>query len=150
MLNIPENRPNITGKYAEKLREEINKKEMEIKEKEKKPDNLFPLNITDDMTDEEKYVREQAMQYVDETAFLSYILPDNPHINNIVNMGKSVTPYIISLLQDNLENDGIYMHFCLLVLQIFYKDDIKIKGYIPMKQLAKLFIKMFNNNLLKY
>lgn len=36
MLNIPENRPNITGKYAEKLREEINKKEMEIKEKEKK------------------------------------------------------------------------------------------------------------------
>lgn len=139
MLNIPENRPNITGKYAEKLREEINKKK-----------HLFPLDITDEMPDDEKYIREQAMTYVDKTAFISYTILDNPIINDIVNMGKSVTSYIISILKDNLENDGIYMHFCLLILQSLYKDDIKLKGYVPMKQLAELFIKMFDNNLLKY
>ena len=58
---------------------------------------MYKLEITDDMSDLEKFVRQEADNYVNSTMFLSVISEHHPNIDSVVEKGKEVTPYVVKL-----------------------------------------------------
>lgn len=111
--------------------------------------HICELKITDDMSELEKYVREQAMAYVDSTIFLSSINPSHPNIDNVVQKGKEVTPYVFKLFKENGEDStsNMYTHFFLLVMEKLYEPE-PFEGYVGIPMCVKYWLTKEKHGLL--
>ena len=116
-------------------------------EKKVRMSDYAPIEITDDMSETEKYVYEEAKLYLDETCFSS-IIGYNVHVENVVKLGKQVKPFIIKLISQCLSSSpmGQYTHFCLLVMQELYGNPFK--GYVPIDFCMKYWEKTDKKGLL--
>ena len=83
---------------------------------------FLTTEITDDMSDLEKFVRQEADNYVNSTMFLSSISTHHKHIDSVVEKGKEVTPYVVKLYKENgdYSNQNMYTHFFLIVMHRLY------------------------------
>ena len=106
------------------------------------------LPITDEMSDLEKFVRQEAMEYLKTTIFLSYISPNHPNINSVVEKGKDVVPYVVQLYREKGEDatDNMYLHFFLLIMDKLYENPFN--GYVGMRYAAKYWLKRYDHGLL--
>jgi len=110
---------------------------------------MFKSEITDDMSELEKFVRQEADSYVNETCILSYINPEHPHINSVVEKGKDVVPYVVKLFKENGEDSpqNMYTHFFLLVMDKLYGNPFE--GYVGMDFAVKYWLKRYDHDMLE-
>ena len=75
--------------------------------------SYYTLEITDDMSELEKFVRQEAMNYVNATCFLSSISDEHPNIDSVIEKGKDITPYVVKLYKEKGEyaSDNMFTHF---------------------------------------
>ena len=108
----------------------------------------YVLEITDDMPELEKFVRQQAMAYLDTTVFLSAISPNHPNINSVYEKGKEIIPYLIKLFKekDAYSNQNLYTHYFLLVMERFYGNPFN--GYIGIPLAVRYWLKRYEYGLL--
>ena len=107
------------------------------------PINAKPINWR------EQYIIDEAKAWLDENAFKSSMNIDE-HVNNVIDLGRdAVIPFMMELLRENI-NDGIYMHFCCMVINEFLKDEIKVEGYVPITEWAKTVLNIYDFCGFKY
>lgn len=111
---------------------------------------MFELEIRDDMPELEKFVREEAENYVNSTCFLSSISDHHKNIDSVVEKGKEVTPYVVKLYNENGEysNQNMYTHFFLIVMQRLYGNPFK--GYVGMDFAVRYWLKAYEYNCLDW
>jgi hypothetical protein len=109
---------------------------------------MYKLEITDDMSDLEKFVRQEADNYVNSTIFLSSISDHHKNIDSVVEKGKEVTPYVVKLYKENGEysNQNMYTHFFLIVMQRLYGNPFE--GYVGMEFCVRYWLKRYEHDLL--
>ena len=110
---------------------------------------MYKLEITDDMSDLEKFVRQEADNYVNSTIFLSCISDHHKNIDSVVEKGKEVTPYVVKLYKENGEysNQNMYTHFFLIVMQRLYGNPFE--GYVGMEFCVRYWLKRYEHGLLE-
>ena len=108
------------------------------------------LPITDDMSELEKFVRQEAMNYVNSTIFLSSISDHHKNIDSVVEKGKTVTPYVVALYREKGEyaTDNMFTHFFLLVMQRLYGNPFQ--GYVGMEMCVRYWLKAYEHDCLEY
>lgn len=106
------------------------------------------LPITDDMSELEKFVRQEAMNYVNSTIFLSCISDHHKNIDSVVEKGKDVTPYIVKLYKEKGEyaSDNMFTHFFLIVMQRLYGSPFQ--GYVGMEMCVRYYLKAYEHDCL--
>ena len=111
---------------------------------------MFKLEITDDMSDLEKFVRQEADNYVNSTIFLSSISTHHKNIDSVVEKGKEVTPYVVKLFKENGEDSpqNMYTHFFLIVMQRLYGNPFE--GYVGMKFCVRYWLKAYEHDCLDW
>lgn len=111
---------------------------------------MYKLEITDDMSDLEKFVRQEADLYVKETMFSSCISLENPHIVSVVKKGKDVTSYVVKLYKENGEysHQNMFTHFFLLVMQNLYGNPFE--GYVGMDFAVRYWLKAYEHDCLDW
>lgn len=102
----------------------LNDKEYMFRFSDNYPISVIPKN------EDEKYVIEEAKLWLDENCYKSSLGIDE-HINNVVSLGKKITPLIIDIMRENNTEKGMYTHFLLAVISKLYEDDLKFEGYCP-------------------
>lgn len=109
---------------------------------------MYKLEITDDMSDLEKFVRQEADNYVNSTIFLSSISTHHKNIDSVVEKGKDVVPYVVKLFKENGEDSpqNMYTHFFLIVMQRLYGNPFE--GYVGMEFCVRYWLKRYEHNLL--
>ena len=109
---------------------------------------MYKLEITDDMSDLEKFVRQEADAYVNSTIFLSCISTSHKNIDSVVEKGKDVVPYVIKLYKENGEysNQNMYTHFFLIVMQRLYGNPFE--GYVGMQFAVRYWLKRYEHGML--
>ena len=109
---------------------------------------MYKLEITDDMSDLEKFVRQEADNYVNSTIFLSSISTHHKNIDSVVEKGKDVVPYVVKLYKENGEysNQNMYTHFFLIVMQRLYGNPFE--GYVGMDFAIRYWLKRYEYDLL--
>ena len=109
---------------------------------------MYKLKINDDMPELEKFVREEAMKYLEETMFLSSIDYNHPHLNSVVEKGKDVTPYVVKIYKENGEysKQNMYTHFFLLVMDRLYGSPFD--SYVGMDYAIWYWLNAYENNCL--
>ena len=110
---------------------------------------MYKLEITDDMSDLEKFVRQEADNYVNTTIFLSCISDHHKNIDSVVEKGKEVTPYVVKLFKENGEDSpqNMYTHFFLIVMQRLYGNPFE--GYVGMEFCVRYWLKRYEHGLLE-
>lgn len=110
---------------------------------------MYKLEITDDMSDLEKFVRQEADNYVNSTIFLSSISTHHKNIDSVVEKGKEVTPYVVKLFKENGEDSpqNMYTHFFLIVMQRLYGNPFE--GYVGMEFCVRYWLKRYEHGLLE-
>lgn len=110
----------------------------------------FMLEITNDMSELEKFVRQEAMKYRESTMFLSSISSSHPNIDSVVERGKEVTPYVVKLYREHGEyaTDNMYTHFFLIVMQRLYGNPFE--GYIGMEMCIRYWLKAYEHDCLEW
>lgn len=110
--------------------------------------SYYTLEITDDMNELEKFVRQEAMNYVNATCFLSSINDEHPNIDSVVEKGKDVTPYVIKLYKEKGEyaSDNMFTHFFLIVMQRLYGSPFQ--GYVGMEMCVRYYLKAYEHECL--
>lgn len=110
---------------------------------------MFKLEITDDMSDLEKFVRQEADNYVNTTIFLSCISDHHKNIDSVVENGKEVTPYVVKLFKENGEDSpqNMYTHFFLIVMQRLYGNPFE--GYVGIPFAVRYWLKRYEHGLLE-
>ena len=108
------------------------------------------LNITDDMSELEKFVRQEAMNYVNSTIFLSCISDHHKNIDNVVEKGKDVTPYVVKLYKEKGEyaTDNMFTHFFLIVMSRLYGNPFG--GYVGMEMCVRYWLKAYEHDCLDF
>ena len=111
---------------------------------------MYKLEITDDMSDLEKFVRQEADNYVNSTIFLSSISTHHKNIDSVVEKGKEVTPYVVKLYKENGEysNQNMYTHFFLIVMQRLYGNPFE--GYVGMDFAVRYWLKAYEHDCLDW
>lgn len=106
------------------------------------------LPITDDMSELEKFVRQEAMNYVNSTIFLSCISDHHKNIDSVVEKGKDVTPYVVKLYKEKGEyaSDNMFTHFFLIVMQRLYGSPFQ--GYVGMEMCVRYYLKAYEHDCL--
>ena len=104
----------------------------------------FPINVIP-KNDDEKYIIEEAKLWLDENCFKSSLNPYEQHINNVVNLGRKITPFIIDIMRENNNEEGMYTHFLLEVICRLYEGEIEFKGYCPPSWCINTFIQLYDN-----
>ncbi len=109
---------------------------------------MYKLEITDDMSDLEKFVRQEADNYVNSTIFLSSISTHHKNIDSVVEKGKEVTPYVVKLFKENGEDSpqNMYTHFFLIVMQRLYGNPSE--GYVGIPFAVRYWLKRYEYDLL--
>lgn len=109
---------------------------------------MYKLEITDDMSDLEKFVRQETDNYVNSTIFLSCISDHHKNIDSVVEKGKEVTPYVVKLFKENGEDSpqNMYTHFFLIVMQRLYGNPFE--GYVGMEFCVRYWLKRYEHDLL--
>lgn len=109
---------------------------------------MYKSEITDDMSELEKFVRQEADNYVNSTMFLSVISEHHPNIDSVVEKGKEVTPYVVKLYKENGEysHQNMYTHFFLLVMQRLYGNPFV--GYVGMDMCLRYWLKAYEHDVL--
>ena len=109
---------------------------------------MYKLEITDDMSELEKFVRQEADAYVNSTIFLSCISDHHKNIDSVVDKGKEVVPYVIKLYKENGEysNQNMYTHFFLIVMQRLYGNPFD--GYVGMNFAERYWLKRYEHGML--
>lgn len=107
------------------------------------------LEINDDMSELEKFVRQEAMNYVETTCFLSYLSPNNKYIDSVVEKGKEVTPYVFKLFREMGEdsNQNMYTHWFLFVMERLYGPE-PFEGYVGIPMCVRYWLKREKHGLL--
>ena len=110
---------------------------------------MFKLEITDDMSDLEKFVRQEADSYVNTTIFLSCISDHHKNIDSVVEKGKDVTPYVVKFFKENGEDSpqNMYTHFFLIVMQRLYGNPFE--GYVGRPFAVRYWLKRYEHNMLE-
>ena len=110
--------------------------------------SYYTLEITDDMSELEKFVRQEAMNYVQATSFLSSINDEHPNIDSVVEKGKDVTPYVVKLYKEKGEyaSDNMFTHFFLIVMQRLYSSPFQ--GYVGMEMCVRYYLKAYEHDCL--
>ena len=108
----------------------------------------YKLEITDDMSDLEKFVRQEADNYVNSMLILSSISIHHKNIDSVVEKGKEVTPYVVKLYKENGEDSSqnMYTHFFLIVMHRLYGNPFE--EYVGMESCVKYWLKRYEHNLL--
>jgi len=109
---------------------------------------MYKSEITDEMSDLEKFVRQEADNYVNSTIFLSCIGPHHTNLDSVVEKGKEVVPYIVKLYKEHGEysNQNMYTHYFLLVMQNLYGNPFD--GYVGMDFAVRYWLKRYEHGLL--
>ena len=109
---------------------------------------MYKLEITDDMSDLEKFVRQEADNYVNSTIFLSCISDHHKNIDRVVEKGKDVVPYVVKLFRENGEDSpqNMYTHFFLIVMQRLYGNPFE--GYVGMEFCVRYWLKKYEHGML--
>ena len=109
---------------------------------------FLTTEITDDMSDLEKFVRQEADNYVNSTMFLSSISTHHKHIDSVVEKGKEVTPYVVKLYKENgdYSNQNMYTHFFLIVMHRLYGNPFD--RYVGMEFCVRYWMKRYEHDLL--
>jgi len=109
---------------------------------------MYKLEITNDMSDLEKFVRQEADNYVNTTIFLSCISNHHKNIDSVVEKGKDVVPYVVKLFKENGEDSpqNMYTHFFLIVMQRLYGNPFE--GYVGMEFCVRYWLKRYEHDLL--
>jgi len=109
---------------------------------------MYKLEITDDMSELEKFVRREADSYVNSTIFLSCISDHHKNINSVVEKGKDVVPYVVKLFKENGEDSpqNMYTHFFLIVMQRLYGNPFE--GYVGMQFAVRYWLKRYEHGML--
>lgn len=110
---------------------------------------MYKSNITDDMSDLEKFVRQEADNYVNTTMFLSHISDHHPNLDSVIEKGKDVVPYVVKLYKENCEDSpqNMYTHFFLLVMERLYGNPFE--GYVGMEFCVRYWLKRYEHGLLE-
>ena len=110
---------------------------------------MYKLEITDDMSDLEKFVRQEADNYVNSTIFLSSISDHHKNIDSVVEKGKEVTPYVVKLFKENGEDSpqNMYTHFFLIVMQRLYGNPFE--GYVGIPFAVRYWLKKYEHGMLE-
>ena len=110
---------------------------------------MYKSVITEDMSELEKFVRQEADNYVNSTIFLSCISSHHKNIDSVVEKGKEVTPYVVKLYKENGEysNQNMYTHFFLIVMQRLYGNPFE--GYVGMGFAERYWIKAYEHDVLE-
>ena len=100
------------------------------------------------MSDLEKFVRQEADNYVNTTIFLSCISDHHKNIDSVVEKGKDVVPYVVKLFKENGEDSpqNMYTHFFLIVMQRLYGNPFE--GYVDIEFCVRYWLKRYEHNLL--
>lgn len=94
-------------------------------------------------TDEEKYILEEAYNWINDNAFKSSLGYDE-HIENVVKLGRKNVPFIIEIMRENNHKEGMYWHFLLGIMCKLYEDEIKFEGYCPPEWCMNMFIQLYD------
>jgi hypothetical protein len=108
---------------------------------------LHPIKIKA-TNEEEEYILEEARIWLQENMFSSIMNPNNPHISNVVALGKKHTPFLMEFLRENDHPQGMYTHFLLDVIFRLYKDEIKVNGYLGVDGCTKLLLKVYDSGMM--
>ena len=110
---------------------------------------MYKSEITDDMSDLEKFVRQEADNYVNTTIFLSCISDHHKNIDSVVEKGKDVVPYVVKLFKENGEDSpqNMYTHFFLIVMQRLYGNPFE--GYVGIPFAVRYWLKRYDHNMLE-
>jgi hypothetical protein len=110
---------------------------------------MYKSPITEDMSELEKFVRQEADNYVNTTCFLSCISDHHPNIDSVVEKGKEVTPYVVKLYKEYGENSSqnMYTHFFLIVMQRLYGNPFE--GYVGMEFCVRYWLKAYKHGVLE-
>ena len=110
--------------------------------------SYYTLEITDDMSELEKFVRQEAMNYVNATCFLSSISDEHPNIDSVIERGKDITPYVVKLYKEKGEYalDNMFTHFFLIVMQRLYGSPFH--GYVGMEMCLRYYLKAYEHDCL--
>lgn len=103
----------------------------------------FPINVIP-KNNEEKYIIEEAKLWLDENILKSCIGIDE-HIQNVIKLGRNITPFIIEIMRENNTETGMYTHFLLAVITKLYEGKIKFKGYCPPSWCMNTLIQLYDN-----
>ena len=109
---------------------------------------MYKSEITDDMSELEKFVRQEADAYVNSTIFLSCISTSHKNIDSVVEKGKDIVPYVIKLYKENGEysNQNMYTHFFLIVMQRLYGNPFE--GYVGVDFAERYWLKRYEHDML--
>lgn len=105
--------------------------------------NDFPIKVIP-KNDEEKYVIEEAKLWLNDNMFKSNLGFDE-HVNNVVALGRKITPFIIEMMRENNTESGMYSHFLLAVMIKLYEGELKFEGYCPPSWCMKTLIELYDN-----
>lgn len=108
---------------------------------------ICPIKIQP-TNDEEKYILEEATAWLNGNAFSSIMNPNDPHITNVVNLGRKNTHFLMEFLRENDHPQGMYTQFLLDVIFRLYKDEIKVEGYLGVDGCTKLLLKIYDSGLI--
>lgn len=103
----------------------------------------FPINVIP-KSDDEKYIIEEAKLWLDKNCFSSCLGIDE-HIDNVIKLGRKITPFIIEIMRENKEEDGMYGHFLLAVITKLYEGEIRFEGYCPPSWCINTLIQLYDN-----
>lgn len=109
---------------------------------------MYKSEITDDMSELEKFVRQEADSYVNSSIFLSCISDHHKNIDSVVDKGKEVVPYVVKLFKENGEDSpqNMYTHFFLIVMQRLYGNPFE--GYVGMQFAVRYWLKRYEHGML--
>lgn len=102
----------------------------------------YPINVIP-KNDEEKYVIKEAKLWLNDNMFKSNLGFDE-HVNNVVALGRKITPFIIEMMRENNTESGMYSHFLLAVITKLYEGEIRFEGYCPPSWCMKTLIELYN------
>ena len=107
----------------------------------------YPIKV-EAKTDEEKYIVEEAKLYLDST-ILSSVWSPNEHVDNVVKLGKKNIDFLIEIVRENNNPQGMYSHFLIDVIFGLYKDELKIEGFLGVSGCMKAILALYDNGVLK-
>ena len=107
----------------------------------------YPI-LVEAKTDEERYIIEEAKSYLDETIFSSY-WGANKHVDNVVKLGRGNIGFIMEIMRENNNPQGMYAHFLLDVVFGLYKDDLKVEGFLGVTECVKMLLKLYDSGAFK-
>ena len=107
----------------------------------------YPISV-EAKTDEEKYIVEEAKKYLDETCFSSHWGP-NKHVDNVVKLGRGNIDFLMEMMRENNNPQGMYAHFLLDVVFGLYKDELRIEGYLGVSQCMELLLEFYDSGAFK-